>query len=247
MECASSARAHRVLCCLSEPGLGWTHKEQIAASLVHTVGLLWGLLASCSIYQTFNLTALPSSPEMMDASWQSDAPACTHFFPTTLGGEPYPTMRLRPRGYHGVISCRHWMLISMKNLSFYISTGLQNFISCILTSANWFSDDLESLHIILSLSYEEIFYLTSFWTSNWVAMLSVFVCSWRRGFLESEDFLQNLFPTGACKGLRRTKTFSFLYFLMDTLCMLFVREVMRSKEYNTVPLLRELMVSKDLE
>lgn len=179
--------------------------------------------------------------------WESDAPACTHLFPTPLGGKPYPTMRSWPRGHHGVIPCRHWMLISMKILSFYISAGLQNFISCILTRANSFSDDLESLHIILSHSYEEIFYLTSFWASNWVAILCVFVCSWRRGFLKSEDFLQNLFPTGACKGLRRTKTFSFLYFLMGILCTLFVREVMRSKEYNTVPLLRQLMVSKDLE
>lgn len=51
-------------------------------------------------------------------------------------------------------------------------------------------------------------------------ILCVFVCSWRREFLKSEDFLQNLFPTGACKGLRRTKTFSFLYFLMGILCTL---------------------------
>lgn len=79
-------------------------------------------------------------------------------------------------------------------------------------------------------------------------MLCVFVCTWRRGFLESGDFLQNIFPTGVCEGLRRTKAFSFLPILMDILWALHVREVMRSKEeYNTVPLLRELMVNKDLE
>lgn len=246
MRCVSSARAHRVLCCLSELGLGLTHKEQIDASLVHMAGLLWGLLASCSIYQTFSLMALPSSPEMMGGSLESDAPGCTHLFPTPLGGKPYPTMRSWPRGHHGVIPCRHWMLISMKILSFYISAGLQNFIPCILTRANSFSDDLESLHIILSLSYEEIFCLTSFWTSNWVADI-VCVCVFMEERVSKEwRFSPESLSHWSLQGLEKDQDL-LIFVFPDGYTMHTVREVMRSKECNTVPLLRQLMVSKDLE
>ena len=83
----SSARAHRVLCCLSEPGLGLTHKEQIAASLVHMAGLLWGLLASCFIYQTFSLMTLPSSPEMMGGSLGVRRSSVHTSFPNSPGRE----------------------------------------------------------------------------------------------------------------------------------------------------------------
>lgn len=178
--------------------------------------------------------------------WESDAPGCTHLFPTPLGGKPYPTMRSWPRGHHGVIPCRHWMLISMKILSFYISAGLQNFIPCILTRANSFSDDLESLHIILSLSYEEIFCLTSFWTSNWVADI-VCVCVFMEERVSKEwRFSPESLSHWSLQGLEKDQDL-LIFVFPDGYTMHTVREVMRSKECNTVPLLRQLMVSKDLE
>lgn len=158
MGCASSAWAHRELCCQSEPGFGWTPRNRVPCPWSTWRACSGGCCLPVPSTRLSRSTDLLPSPEMMGGPWKS-APACTCPSPTPLGGEPYPTMRSWPRGHHGVIPCRHRGLISMKNLSFYLSAGLQNFIFCILARANWFSNDLESLHIILSLSYEEIFYL----------------------------------------------------------------------------------------
>lgn len=83
----------------------------------HTVGLLWGLLASCSIYQTFNLTALPSSPEMMgDPGVRCSSAHISSQLPWV--GSPIPPWGCDQEVIMGHISCRQWMLISMKTSLF---------------------------------------------------------------------------------------------------------------------------------
>lgn len=87
--------------------------------------------------------------------------------------------------------------LCVNNLCFYISAGIQHFMSCILSPVNCFlfsiSKDFASPHIIVSFPHEQSFYCTFYWTKIGLWCYVCLCVHGGEGFLEGGDLLQTLF------------------------------------------------------
>lgn len=178
MGCASSAWAHRWLCCLPEPGCGWTSKIRECILCPHWRLVLRAAAFLLQLPGFLNLTPLTLSPEMRSGSLRVRISILQPPLPWGALSDHMVVKKVIvwpcPADIGGVSLCKQPLFL---HLSWYTTFFVLCIISCQLLLIFY----LKWLCIFTYncfFPHEQSFYCTFYWTRNWVMM---FVCSWRSG------------------------------------------------------------------
>lgn len=184
-----------MLCCLPEPGCGLTNKNRECILCPHWRLVLRAAAFLLHLPEFLNLTPLTLSPEMKNGSLGVRI-SILHDSTPRCGALPdHMVVTKRSLCDHALQTLGAYLCVN--NLSFYISAGIQHFMSCILSPVNCFlfsiSKDFASPHIIVSFPHEQSFYCTFYWTKIGLWCYVCLCVHGGDGFLESGDLLQTLF------------------------------------------------------
>lgn len=243
MGCTSSAWANRWLCCEAESGHSSTSKEQRTSPLSSLQACSGGCCLSAPstrISQFYTPNFNPSDEEWVKFQShlhsQVRSPFRLHDSNRKVIEWPCPAdtgdlpLFEQPLFLHlswlttfYILYITSWQLL----LIFYLRW------LCILTC-------------IVCLLHVRSFYHTFYWTINYVMMLCVLVCAWRRGVSGEWESSPGSFPLKPTRAQEKPRS-SHLYVAWLMYCGYCMSTKRSKNECNTIPPLRELMVSKGLK